>query len=69
MTAGDVEWPDFVKDVGRFDAQLRSRTYPRLRYDFRLIEGEAHAGSKPEAFNRGLRFVLKPYLDRQGAGR
>jgi len=68
MTAGGAEWPDFVKDIRRFDAQLRSHTHARLRYEFRVIDGEAHAGSKPEAFNRGLRFALKPYMDRPGAG-
>ena len=36
----------------------------RLRYAFHVCEGEADAGSKPEAFNRGLRFALQPYLDR-----
>ncbi len=34
-----------------------------------MIDGEGHAGSKPEAFNRGLRFALKPYMDRPGAGK
>jgi hypothetical protein len=25
----------------------------------RIIEGERHAGNKPEAYNRGLRFVFQ----------
>ena len=25
----------------------------------RIIEGERHAGNKPEAFNRGLRFIFQ----------
>ena len=69
MTVGSDEWPDFVKDVHRFDERLRAQPIPGLRYEFRVIDGEAHAGSKPEAFNRGLRFVLRPYMDRPGAGK
>jgi len=51
------------------DAQLRGQSLPKLRYAFHVVEGEAHAGSKPEAFNRGLRFALRPYMDRPGAGK
>jgi hypothetical protein len=51
------------------DAQLRGQPLPKLRYAFHVVEGEAHAGSKPEAFNRGLRFALRPYMDRPGAGK
>lgn len=69
ITVGEREWPDFVASVKRFDAQLRSHLPPGLHYGFRLIDGEAHAGSKPEAFNRGLRFALKPYLELHAAGR
>jgi uncharacterized protein len=69
MTAGGAEWPEFVASIRRFDAQLRGQSLPKLRYDFHVVEGEAHAGSKPEAFNRGLRFTLRPYMDRPGAGK
>jgi hypothetical protein len=65
MTAGDAEWPGFVAGIRRFDGQLRAHPLPQLRYEFRLIDGEAHAGSKPEAYNRGLRFAFKPYLERE----
>jgi enterochelin esterase-like enzyme len=64
-----VEWPEFVASIRRFDAQLRGQSLPKLRYAFHVVEGEAHAGSKPEAFNRGLRFALRPYMDRPGAGK
>jgi uncharacterized protein len=66
---GSDEWPDFVKDVHRFDERRRAQPIPGLRYQFRVIDGEAHAGSKPEAFNRGLRFTLRPYMDRSGVGK
>ena len=69
MTAGGAEWPEFVASIRRFDAQLRAQSLPKLRYAFHVVEGEAHAGSKPEAFNRGLRFALRPYMDRPGVGK
>jgi hypothetical protein len=29
-------------------------------YSFRLIEGERHAGTKAESYNRGVRFAFAP---------
>ena len=37
---------------------LRSRNYKGLKLETRVIEGERHAGNKPELYNRGLRFVF-----------
>jgi predicted alpha/beta superfamily hydrolase len=37
---------------------VRNRHYRGLQLETRVIEGERHSGNKPEAFNRGLRFVL-----------
>jgi predicted alpha/beta superfamily hydrolase len=37
---------------------LRGRNYTGLALRTAVIDGERHAGNKPEAFNRGLRFVL-----------
>ncbi|HEY0377889.1 MAG TPA: hypothetical protein VGC87_13280 [Pyrinomonadaceae bacterium] len=33
--------------------------YNGLKVESRVIEGERHSGNKPEAFNRGLRFVFR----------
>ena len=44
----------------RFDDRLRSRGMPGLRYEFRIIEGERHAGTKAESYTRGLRFAFAP---------
>jgi predicted alpha/beta superfamily hydrolase len=41
-----------------FEKQLESRGYKGLKNEFRVIEGERHASNKPEAYNRGLRFVF-----------
>ena len=44
--------------VQEFMKTLRSRSYKGLKLATRVIEGERHAGNKPETFNRGLRFVF-----------
>jgi len=49
---------DLDKPVEEFIAQLRSRNYEDLKLETRVIQGERHAGVKPELFNRGLRFVF-----------
>ena len=51
--AGPVQ--DYIK-------QLSARGYKGLKLETRTIEGERHAGNKPEAFNRGLRFVFEAGL-------
>jgi uncharacterized protein len=60
MSGAGEEWPDFLAAIRRFDEQLRGRTYEGLRYKFRLIDGERHAGTKPESYNRSIRFVFAP---------
>ena len=44
--------------VQGFMHTLQSRGYKGLRLETRVIEGERHAGNKPETFNRGLRFLF-----------
>jgi predicted alpha/beta superfamily hydrolase len=60
MTGAADEEPKFLADIRRFDDQLRRRAYPGLAYEYRLIAGERHAGTKPESFNRGVRFAFAP---------
>jgi len=44
--------------VKEFMQILSSRKYKGLRLEMRVIDGERHAGNKPETFNRGLRFLF-----------
>ncbi len=44
--------------VKEFMKTLQSRGYKGLKLEARVIEGERHAGNKPETFNRGLRFLF-----------
>jgi len=60
MTGAAAEDPRLLGGIKRFDARLRERAYPGLVYEFRVIDGERHAGTKPESFNRGMRFAFAP---------
>lgn len=42
-----------------FVRTFSARNYNGLHWDARVIEGESHAGVKPELYNRGLRFLFK----------
>lgn len=45
--------------VEDFAKRLQDRNYNGLIMESRVIEGEKHSGNKPEAFNRGLRFIFQ----------
>lgn len=57
MSVGTDE--PLVAPVRAFIDSLRSRKYPDLVLDARMIAEERHAGNKPEALNRGMRFVFR----------
>jgi hypothetical protein len=46
--------------------RLAPGRYPKLAYEFRIIDGERHAGNQIESYNRGLRFVFAPQAPEQG---
>ena len=56
LSVGEAEGLAFP--VLNFMKAIQSRGYGGLKLETRVIEGERHAGNKPEAFNRGLRFVF-----------
>jgi hypothetical protein len=60
MSGAEEEVPMILEGAKRFDARLRQRGTAGLRYEFRLIEGERHAGTKAESYTRGLRFAFAP---------
>jgi predicted alpha/beta superfamily hydrolase len=65
---GENENPGFLSAILRYNARVASRRYPRLAYQFRIIDGERHAGMQMESYTRGLRFVLAPLAPEQGPG-
>lgn len=56
LTVGEEESLAFP--VQQFMDVLRGRNYAGLVLETRVVEGERHSGVKPEAFNRGLRFIF-----------
>lgn len=66
MTAGGNESPGFIADIFRMNQRLAQRKYPKLAHEFRVIDGERHAGMQLESYNRGIRFVFAPVAPEQG---
>jgi hypothetical protein len=50
----DLRWP-----VEQFMQILSERNYTGLEMETRTIPGEDHASNKPEAYNRGIRFLFQ----------
>jgi predicted alpha/beta superfamily hydrolase len=57
LSVGELE--DLAQPVKEFARTVAGRGYNGLKMESRVIEGERHSGNKPEAFNRGLRFVFR----------
>jgi len=57
LSVGGLE--ELAYPVHEFMDVLNERDYTGLVMETRTIEGERHAGNKPEAFNRGLRFIFQ----------
>lgn len=56
VAVGDSE--GLTNPVRDFMKTLQSRNYNGLKLETRVVEGERHAGNKPEIYNRGMRFVF-----------
>ena len=65
---GENEAPGFLAAILRYNARVASRKYAHLAYQFRIIDGERHAGMQLESYTRGLRFALAPLAPEQGPG-
>ncbi|HEX5941194.1 MAG TPA: alpha/beta hydrolase-fold protein [Anaerolineales bacterium] len=57
LGVGELE--EIAGPVEEFMQVLRQRDYLGLQMETRTIEGERHAGNKPEVYNRGLRFLFQ----------
>jgi uncharacterized protein len=61
LGAGEREWPHFTAACREFFEQIEASAYVDLALATSVIAGERHSSVKPEAFNRGLRFVFEPW--------
>ncbi len=66
VAGGGNEAPAFLGGILRFNQRIASRKMPGLAYEFRIIDGERHAGMQFEAYVRGLRFVFAPLAPETG---
>jgi predicted alpha/beta superfamily hydrolase len=66
MAGGGNESPSFLGGILRFNQRIVSRKSAGLAYEFRIIDGERHAGMQLEAYVRGLRFVFAPLAPETG---
>ena len=65
LSVGDSEWPQFTQAAQEFFKQFQSSAYQGITLQTRVVEGEAHAGVKPESYNRAIRFAFQPWADAQ----
>lgn len=66
VTGGGNESPGFLAGIKRFNDRLTGRKPAGLAYDFRIIDGERHAGMQFESYVRGLRFAFAPLAPESG---
>lgn len=57
LSVGQIE--ELRQPVEEFMQVIKKRNYTNLQMETRIIAGERHAGNKPEAYNRGLRFIFQ----------
>ncbi len=57
ISVGDLE--QLAQPVEAFMKVMEERGYIGLNMQTMIIEGEGHASNKPEAYNRGLRFIFQ----------
>lgn len=65
MTGAEKEFADqpaFFEGIKFFGEVLKKRDYERFRYQFRVLDGAYHAGSKPEGFSRAMQFIFAPLV-------
>jgi uncharacterized protein len=65
LSVGSEEWPDLRKGALEFFKQVKNSKYASLALKVQTIEGERHAGNKPEAYNRAMRFVSEPLMPKK----
>ena len=68
VSMGENEGAAYLGSILLYNKRITSRRYPDLAYQFRIVDGERHAGMQLESYTRGLRFVFAPLAPEQGPG-
>ena len=66
VSMGENEGAGFLAGILRYNSRVTSRHHTGLAYNFRIIDGERHAGMQLESYTRGLRFVFAPLAPEHG---
>jgi predicted alpha/beta superfamily hydrolase len=66
MTGAENEWPSFLAGIERFRQRIAQRKYEGFVFEYRLVDGERHGGTKPESYTRGMRFAFAPLAPESG---
>lgn len=66
VSGGGNEHPSFLGGILRYNQRVASRRMAGLAYEFRIIDGERHAGMQFESYVRGLRFAFAPLAPETG---
>jgi hypothetical protein len=61
MSVADAERPSYVQNNKDFFSQFEQSNYEGVVLRTRIIDGERHAGNKPEAYNRAIRFSFEDW--------
>lgn len=56
LSVGELE--DLQQPVEKFMQTIKDRGYTGFEMETQTVKGERHSGNKPEAFNRGLRYIF-----------
>ena len=67
VAGGGNESPGFLGGILRYNQRVASRKHAGLAYEFRIIDGERHAGMQLESYVRGLRHAFAPLAPETGA--
>ncbi len=66
VSVGENEWAQHLAGIKRFNERIVSRKQDGLDYQFRIIDGERHAGMQIESYVRGLQFAFAPLAPESG---
>ncbi len=69
VSGGGNETPEFLGGILRYNQRVASRQHAGLAYEFRIIDGERHAGMQLESYTRGLRWAFAPLAPESGPAR
>jgi predicted alpha/beta superfamily hydrolase len=66
VSAAENEWPTFRAAIERFHQRLIERHYEGFVFQYRLVDGVRHAGTKAEGYVRGMEFAFAPFAPETG---